>query len=327
MSPDPTLRYRHYLRYLLQIPSLYIPGRKPHIFLFSTRRSGSTLLRDMIYSQPGFNYIDQPFDLTRNQFNPYRQNLPDFSSGQLVQMSDDELKQVENYLNRLLARRYIVRSQWRVWSKSYHWIWNRYVVKELNAKPLMPWFERIWSKRAMIVYMTRHPLASASSTLHKKWQHTAGVFLRSPEFCRQYLDAEMASLSQQIIEDGSALEKFVLDWCLENLVPSRLWQSSSWLTVSYEALVRDPLAACQRICSRLDLPDIDRMVQVASLPSPSATKNSRRDIEERGAQSRLDAWRREIDLADLAKISRILDTFQISLYNVQSQYAQAEFDQ
>jgi hypothetical protein len=244
-----------------------------------------------------------------------------------VQLTKPELHLVENYFNRLLARHYVVRSQWRLWSKSYHWVWNRYVVKELNAKALMPWFEHTWSQRAKIVYMTRHPLASAASTLQKKWQHTAGIFLHSPEFCRQYLDTAMAQLSQQIIEGGSGLEKFVLDWCLENLVPSRLWQSSSWLTVSYEALVSDPLAACQRICSRLDLPDLDRMVQVAGIPSPTATKASRQQIEERGAHSRLDAWMREIAPGELAKLSRILDTFQIGLYNVHSCYAQAGFDQ
>ncbi|MCF7914762.1 MAG: hypothetical protein K9L66_06335, partial [Spirochaetaceae bacterium] len=36
-------------------------GELPDVFIFSTQRSGSTLLFDMVASQPGFKAVGEPF--------------------------------------------------------------------------------------------------------------------------------------------------------------------------------------------------------------------------------------------------------------------------
>ncbi len=75
-------------RYLLQLPSKYVQNDLPHIFLFSTRRSGSTLLRDLVYSQPGFNYIDQTFNAII--YNHYSYLFPQKKNGHYVELNSEE---------------------------------------------------------------------------------------------------------------------------------------------------------------------------------------------------------------------------------------------
>ena len=43
--------------------SIHRPGKLPHVFLFTTPRSGSTWLMELIWSQPGFKAVNEPFDL------------------------------------------------------------------------------------------------------------------------------------------------------------------------------------------------------------------------------------------------------------------------
>lgn len=327
MANQLDLVARYFVRYMIQLPSVYRPSKKPDIFLFSTRRSGSTLLRDMISSQRGFNYIDQPFDLTENQFNPYRHWFPiEYRQGQIVTPSESEQAAIKHYLDGLLSRKYIVRSQWRFWDKSYHWKWDRYLVKELSTKALMPWFEETWGERIRIVFLIRHPLATIRSIAEQTWDHTYQSFLDNPEFAESQLSHKMREAGRKIAANGSPVEQHVLDWCLENLIPLRLWKTHPWVTVSYEKIIAAPEQTAQRLCRQLDLPEPGTMIGTVAIPTRSATPQSRELIKQSGPLTRLSAWMRSYDPQTLAEAARILDIFEIDVYNVERPYAAEEFD-
>jgi hypothetical protein len=310
---------------LLQIPSQYRPSGRPHIFLFSTRRSGSTLLRDILYSQPGFNYIDQPFDFTHRQYNPYQRYLPQVKASQFVSLTEEEKLLVEDYMNKLLNRKYVVRSQWQIKGGNYQWIWDRFVVKILNAKPLIKWFQDTWREKAIIVYMTRHPIANALSVMRRDWELSAEAHLTNRSFVEENISDELYAFSRDIQKKGTTLEKHVLDWCLENLVPLRLWERSPWFTISYEKIVSQPEIAIRRICKHFGLPDRTRMLETINRPTRTAFSSSE-DIRLQGAQARLSKWLKEVDEQDLHDISVIFDRFQLGLYKVDDPFPLAQFD-
>ena len=327
MAKSLDLAARYYLRYLIQIPSVYRPSGKPHILILSTRRSGSTLLRDMLASQRGFNYIDQPFDFTKNQFNPYRRRFPaSYAQGQIVTAPADERARMREYLNGLLSHRYVVRSQWRFWDKSYHWVWERYVVKELSTKAMASWYEETWGDEMKIVFLVRHPLGTIRSIAEKTWDHTFGAFLENEEFAEVHLTQKMRALGRKIAADGSPVEQHILDWCLENLIPLRLWKDHRWTAVSYERIIESPESTARRLCQRLDLPEPEKLIEAIAIPTRSATPESRRMIEQSGPVARLSAWMKTYDTTVLAQATRILEAFEINAYSVERPYAAEELD-
>jgi hypothetical protein len=316
--------FRYLGRYLLQIPSLYRPVGKPHIFIFATRRGGSTLLRDVIYSQPGFNFISQPFNL--RLFNPFKNSLPRVKMGQYVSLDDDERAMMKTYLDRLLARKAVFRSQWQIWDRDFHWVWDRYVVKILAAKALIEWFDQAYRGSVRIVYLTRHPIASSLSAITRGFGLTAEAYLEDENLQKKYLTQSQHDLGWKLLQNGSPLEKFVLNWCLENLVPLRLWEEKTWVTVSYESLVSRSQETAERLCEKLGLPDPERMVQRLTKPTRTASTASKSAIISEGAKVRLDAWRRSVNEDDLRKVRQLLDTFQINLYRIDDPYPIPQFE-
>lgn len=317
--------FSYHGRYLIQLPSIYRPSGKPHVFIFATRRGGSTLIRDLIYSQPGFNYIAQPFNVW--QYHPYTHYLPELGLGQYTCLSASEKSILKDYLDKLLSREYILRSQWQFWKKSYHWIWERYVVKILAAKAMIGWFEDTYSKVADIVYMTRHPIPTSLSAIKRGFFPTAAAYyLKNISFKERFLSGETIDLGNEILKNGSLLEKSVLNWCLENIIPLRLWKQKSWVTVSYESLVLKPQETCARLCQELNLPNPEYMQNTLYQPTRTTSKSSKEAIHESGPQARMRKWDEYIDEDTLSQVATILNSFEIDLYRVDDPLPKPEFD-
>ena len=315
---------KYLIRYLLQLPSCYKPSGKPHIFLFSTRRSGSTLVRDIIYSQSGFNYIDQPFDLT--QYNQHIRQLPQAKLGQFINLTNEEEKQVERYVRGILNRQYVFRSQWQLWNGQYKWCWERYIVKVLTAKGLIHWFESTFKDQIQIIYMTRHPIPTSLSILNRRWGLTTQAYLENETFIRDYLSDSKISFTWDILRSGSKLEHHVLNWCLENLVPLKGWSNSNWLTLSYEKLLTDPHYSTRRLCQKLDLKEAQKMLTTLNVPTRTAVHASKVKIIAQGAEVKLGTWQNQISSSEIRKINAILEMFEIDLYQAHKILPRENFD-
>ncbi len=46
-----------------RMTSTHRPGALPNVFIFTTPRSGSTWLMELIWSQPGFRCVNEPLDI------------------------------------------------------------------------------------------------------------------------------------------------------------------------------------------------------------------------------------------------------------------------
>lgn len=123
-----------------------------------------------------------------------------------------------------------------------------------------------------------------------------------------------------ILKHGTQLQRYVLEWCLENLVPLHLFQQRPWLTVTYEELVVRPKEISELICSRFDLPNPDKMWRVVTKPSRTTTRQSRHLIHKEGPRALIDKWIRKVSKNEMARVQEVLDIFGIWVYEASCPY-------
>lgn len=295
------------------------PTKKP-IFIFSSRRSGSTLLMQMIGANRGVMFSDQPFGLySIGEANINR--LPVFAYSQVCCPDEDEEAILRYYLTRLLSGEIRVNNPWKFWSREFHFSNDRLCLKITDAKASIDWIDQQCD--AHIIVLTRHPLAQAVSVANNGWLTTGKGLLKNQGFVQQFLSAEQESMCWDVYRSGSELESRVVDWALENLVPlSLLPERPSWLFVGYEDLVQNSQSVIAQLAAQIGLTDTEAMTRQFNRPSRSTRfANSairKQMIRERNQQLLIDSWKNKIDPSELAKCFRILDRFGIDLYRPDS---------
>ena len=175
-----------------------------------------------------------------------------------------------------------------------------------------------------IIYQIRHPIPFSLSVIGRGWGNVARAYLENERFCSEHLDAELVEFGWRVMEHGTPLQRYVLEWCLENIQPLRLFQQRPWLTLTYEEIVLRPKEISELICSRLGLPDPERMREVVLEASRTTTQHSRRTIREKGSDALVDKWMREIDPSDAAKVGEVLQAFGIWTYEALSTWPHPE---
>ncbi len=310
---------RHYTKSILGSLCVYKLSRKP-IFIFANRRGGSTLLMRMIYSQPGVDYIGEPMDFYN--YHPHRQRFPRLYHNRLITLEPDEERLFFDYWRSLLEGRFRLRNQWNPFDPDFSFIVNRLVVKELYAKALMSWFVENFDLD--IIYLTRHPVAVARSTQKLRWGSKEASFLENGRFCQEYLSPNQLNYCRGILATGTSLERYVLEWCLENLPALHPRGKRQWLTLTYEELVARPREISQLICSRFDLPAPGRMSQRALQPTRTAWGNSKKLINHLGPGQRGGQWVAEVGEEEIKRVQHMLDIFGIVVYSANDPHPAAE---
>jgi len=293
----------------------FVRPRERPIFIFSTRRSGSTLLMRVLHSQPGVDYIDEPLNLWR--LHPHFRRLPHPPSGYFISLTDAEEEELYGYLEDLLNGKVRFRHRGNLLDPGRTFLVRRFVVKNINATPLIDWFAEKFD--ADIVYLLRHPGAVAESLLRKGWNSTARVYLENSVYSAN-LNTEQRGLAQRILEEGSPFQQCVLEWYLDNLYPLSVWRDRSWLTLSYEELVMWPQEISQMLCQRLRLPDPERMERVLRLPSRTTSVDSKRVIRAEGPGALVGRWLKQIDKGEIEGMEQLLNAFGIEVYRADSPY-------
>ena len=288
-------------------------GRKGDIFLFSTRRSGSTLLMETIAANRGVCYIDQPFSLYHAK--PDQLSiLPIVSGSKYVELSDEDMNRVYNYLLRLLNGELKVNAPWEFWKSNFDWVSDRCILKIVNAKGLI---ERISSQFENIhtVYSTRHPIPTALSVIRNNWTLTTKSFLQNPHFVEKYMSDDLLAFSYDIENKGTIVQRHVLNWTLENLIPIRAFPyRSHWLYVSYEEMVLYPDKTIERLSHALDLTDLDKMKRRITNPSRSTKRVLSQVHHLKNAQDRIRNWKKYVSEGEEKEIMKILEQFGIDIY-------------
>jgi len=156
---------------------LYRLREKP-IVIFATRRGGSTLLMEMIASQPGIDFIGEPLNLWR--YRPYFDRLPHPPRGRFISLSQEEARQVRFYFEDLLSGRIKAFNNWNPFHPTWSFRVRRLVVKLFGANTLIDWLAK--ELDIEVLYFLRHPVAVALSCLGLNWGNDVEAYLQNPIF-------------------------------------------------------------------------------------------------------------------------------------------------
>jgi hypothetical protein len=287
--------------------TIHLPDGSPNIFLFSMPRSGSTWLMEMIYTQPGFKWSREPFNLREPVVQDHL-GIDDWNELYMLR-SEDKIKRYVDAICTGKLRDYRLKYP-RPFGEQHRFITRHTIFKILHfGEDRINWFRDNFNGR--VVYLIRHPIPV---TLSRKVLPRLQARLVS-DFRRHFTDAQLA-FANQIIENGSQFEQGILDWCLQNMVPMRD-MTDDWTLVSYEQLVLDVDPIIQLLCSRLDLPSPELMREQWARPSSSVNRQSDNATQMTLKQERTDEsqnwlvekWRKKITPEQEMRSSEILAVF------------------
>lgn len=286
------------------------------IMVFSTARSGSTWVQEVIASQANIKYISEPLlidSVTRRQ-------LGVEPSWGLTMPGGQRESVLRDYFTRLFSGRCGYGSP-LIRSEFFRWRYNRVVLKLLRGQDLMNWCEELFGVK--IVYLLRHPIPVALSRDEYK---RLALFLDNEQFCSQYLSKDQSVYARKIVETGSELERKVLDWVLQNIVPLKFSNRANWLCLYYEDIVLSPDSQLQRLVDYLELDDPDaardRLLH-ASASTHKSDVETQRYLAGEGSQSGareflVNKWLGRVTSDERAAVQTILDVFEVELYNSDS---------
>ncbi len=295
---------------LLHYSNWHRQGAKPNIFIFSTPRSGSTWIKELIGSQAGIRFCNEPFNLRIPHVKDY------FAVNDWSGLYSDPINpRVFDYIDSLYAGgRDTAFFNPFPFRKHYRLKTDRIVFKVLHAlEDRMGEIEDRY--HATMVLLLRHPLAVSTS---RKSCPRLQVFLSSP-YARHFT-SEQLSLASAIVKTGSPLEKLVLSWCLQNAVMLR-HQRKHWLVMTYEQLTLDSDTMVDHVCEQLDLSHRDLIKQRLGRASGSTNQSdmATRDAlsAERSADSAqflVEKWRQKVSVEQEQHLMAMLPEFGIDAY-------------
>ena len=291
------------------------PAKKP-ICLYASRRSGSTLLMQIISANGGVMFSDQPFgmySISSANIN----HLPVFAYSQIACPDEYEAAILRNYFEGLVSGRIRANTPWKFWSRDFHFFNDRICLKITDAKAIIDWIDQKFDVNTVV--LTRHPIAQVLSVANNQWLTTGKGLLKNADFVEQWLTDELETMCWDLYRRGTELEGRIVDWALENLVPLALLRDRpDWLFVSYEDLVVHTPAVIDQLAEELQLDDRRAMTRQAVRPSRSVRGASSLEkqqlISQRNQDRLVDWWRAKITDDELLACFRILDRFGIDLY-------------
>ncbi|MEZ4826789.1 MAG: sulfotransferase domain-containing protein [Bacteroidia bacterium] len=288
------------------------PGKEKNVFLFSTPRSGSTWLTEIIAAQPGFKMVKEPFNL-RNPvvsdhlgFSEWNEMFDESKRGQISRYVQEFLKGKDNDL------------RWKrpaPFSDLWHLKTDRIIFKILfSGEDFIGWFQEQFD--GQIVYLLRHPIPVSFS---RSKSPRLPSFLYS-DFRKNLSDKEYKT-GVDILNKGTDYERAVLDWTLQNLMPLRQMQPD-WLFISYEQLVLEPEKMVAHMVSQLGFKDPEQMLSRINKASASSRKSEKEsqavllDPEQikRNRRWLVEKWKAKISPEEEKRTFEILEAFGIDHY-------------
>jgi len=273
------------------------------------------LLEKVIASQPNLAYIDEPLNWKR--FFTNRTSIkPNY---QYIYSDPERQIHIKKYFDDIFNNKITIHFPLAFWSKSFCLKPNRYVVKFINGKELINWFEENYNIK--VVYMLRHPIATALSRINWRWQNINDrfSFMFNDEIFLERAPSSLVGYAKKMLQKGSEIEKNVTGWCLENYVPLKHLDQTNWLFTSYENLLINPEIECKILKNSLNLSNSSLMLQQINSPSGSvsAYKNTNKLMTSSDSDSKkylAEKWRTKISDEDEEKAFEILNTFEIDIY-------------
>jgi hypothetical protein len=287
-------------------------GAEPNIFIFSTPRSGTTWLAELLATQGKFKIVNEPCNLRV----PVVRETLGLGKWEGIFFPENRAR-IRAYLQSFVdGKDSDLRFKRETpFTEFWHLKTDRVLFKILFAgEDDIDWFRTEFDAR--IVFLVRHPIPVS---LSREYLPRLESFL-APPFCRHFSNAQLMR-AREIFGANDQFQKAVLDWCLQNAIPLRQARPE-WIVLSYEQLVVEPEVVIPYLAETLNLRKPDLMRQRLLKASRSTGKSSGEsrallaDTEQGRAQRHrlVDRWREKISPEREAAAMQILETFGIDMY-------------
>jgi len=321
--PPETGRAR-YLRYLLrrlvERPQLLLDGARavvsPHIayidlaggpsrsvIIFSSHRSGSTLLSEVLAQHDRQRLIFEPL---RSDAVGVSRNIP--RCRYVDPASDDP--EVDRIFKKILSGR--IRNLW-VDKENTSRLPRGRVIKDCYGTNLAPYLATHFPE-VPLIFLLRHPVATAHSAVALGWFDELEIILDQHDLTSQQFAAQTSLIEAVAASERNTVTRYVLRWCLENSIPIDLLSRQSTHVVFYEDLVRSGEAELDRLaeflCRRSPALWSGWHPDSALLARPSATGTAWRDDDRQPSQEqRRNGWQSGVSAVELGQSMEILGAF------------------
>jgi hypothetical protein len=318
----PTTGPARYFRYLahrcVERPELLVDGVaaavSPHIayldlargtdrsvLVLGSQRSGSTLLAELIASNPRQRLLFEPL---RGQAVGISRH---FTRGHYV---DPDIGDPELYatLTRIFDGR--LRNLWTDRENASRFPRGR-VVKDCLGTNLAPFIVHRFPE-VPVVYLLRHPIATAYSVTQLGWPDDLDPLLERKELLRAHFSEQLDLIQEIAAGERDTVQAVVLRWCLENAIPTRTLPTDSAHFLFYERLIQEPELELARLADFLR----QRSPKLWSTWRPTASLLSRpsgtawRDASTRPTnRQRVGGWQDDMAHSTLSRSLEVLEAF------------------
>ena len=299
---------------MIAVCDFHRPGDKPDILILSSPRSGSTWLMEVLAAEPGVKDIDEP--LMKPRLDYYGIN------GLRTRWRYASLNPSEQQIFRDLFQEHRVIKSFgstKVFHPDFNFFSNRRVIKVIRATPLVDWFARETSLQ--VIHLIRHPIPQSLSCIQRRHDHHLHEYLRDAAFVEEHLTDDLRTFVERIIDEGSDLDRFVVAWCLDNLVPLKKLKVNEdvpWLTVTYEEMVLATEDLIGLLANRLNLSDSQRLLSKVKRPSKVTDSSSQQTVEkilEGDRRFLIEKWTSKVTEEQERGAFEILERFGIDAYH------------
>ena len=282
------------------------------ILILTTGRSGGTWLLELISYQKGIRSISEPLSLSLVT-HPRVNEFGSFRAGNGYSFIQKPIP-LKSYFEDIFSGKLNPFSPIKTFRKNfrtYHYFTNRSVVKVCHGKGLIKWFAENFD--VDIIYFYRHPVPTALSMIKRRFNTKLAGLLEDELFIQKYLSEKQLQFAKKIQKDGSEIEKFVLSWTLENIIPLKTISNGfDCYKLSYEELVLFPQKCIEWLSNNFKL-NKAILEKKFHLSSSTTIKSFQKD-EYKKNSSLINSWRNGLSEKVEKRIFEIVENYDVDLY-------------
>ena len=312
---------RELLRVILTRMSIHLNGNNEDVFIFSSRRSGSTWLMEALAHEKKMRLVNEPFGtkyISKSYLNKRGDIDKYFYGGKLFEIHDSE--QLQEYLSNPKYTR--ICSAYNILNGNHHFVTNRRVFKIIHANPVLDGLCDYIPHNPKI-YLIRNPVPTILS-LSKGYPLQIGAFLKNKRFLSRLSQTQL-KLIEDKMTTGTLLEKWAIEWSLDQLVPFEMVKEGSLNVVSYEQLVTQPDEVFTYLKSHFNLKNTSRILKSIRIPSASTDPQRLKYLKTEALDNQLSDWRTRVTEQDAEKISNIVESFGIDFYGLDNNIPKSKY--
>lgn len=281
-----------------------------NIFLYCSRRGGSTVLMQALAGSLKATYVDQPFSTYSAKNFEHISSIPKVSKSEMLYLDEED----ENSLKKLILelsngdKKY--NSSYRPFAKDFNFFYDTVIFKVTNAKSYILKINE-WFGPTNIIFL-RHPLAVSLSCFQNGWGYTNHAFLNNRKFVQECLTQEQYSYCKAITDNGTTKQKHIVNWFLDHaFILSNLPKDA--VVIKYEDLLTSPLSVANSIKETVTELDVGAFIKSLEKPSKSSKFSSslknRKKVSPNFIKEREESVKNNFNVEEIFTLSELFRLF------------------